>query len=548
MVVVGAGPAGIVTALELARSGFDVLLLESGQRWHDPEAQRLSDAAEWDHERHAEMSMAVRRQVGGTSVIWGGRCVPFDPIDFEARSVVPDARWPLGYDELTPYFQRACDWLMCGRAAFDSSELPQLPPSIVPGLPNGDVRSSSFERWSLPTNFGREYRRALDRSRRLRLMIGLTCTRVVVAADGRRVDHLETRGHDGREINVRGKHFVLAAGGLETTRLLLASPRADGPPVGNHSDQLGRWYMGHAEGVIAKVRFTTPPQRTIYAYERDVDGVYVRRRFSFSAEAQQRLELPNIVAWLANPALSDPAHGSGVLSFAYLALASPLGRVFASEAQRESLTGKSVPGSPYGPAEQGSVRAHMRNVIHGAGPASRFVGEFGAGRFFPRRRRLPGFFVYSPANVYPLQYHGEHLPRRDSRVTLAAERDELGMPRLNIDIRFSQADIDGVVRAHRRLDEYLRRHSSGSVEFLNGDPADAVRSTIGGGFHQTGTTRMSERPEDGVLDPGLAVHGLEDLSVVSSSAFPSSGQANSTFMIVVFALRLADRLRAERGR
>ncbi len=56
---------------------------------------------------------------------------------------------------------------------------------------------------------------------------------------------------------------------------------------------------------------------------------------------------------------------------------------------------------------------------------------------------------------------------------------------------------------------------------------------------------MSRRSEDGVLNPDLAVHGFDDLSVVSSSAFPSSGQANSTFMIVVLALRLADRLRSE---
>jgi choline dehydrogenase-like flavoprotein len=56
---------------------------------------------------------------------------------------------------------------------------------------------------------------------------------------------------------------------------------------------------------------------------------------------------------------------------------------------------------------------------------------------------------------------------------------------------------------------------------------------------------MSARPEDGVLTPELAVHGFDDLFVASSSAFVTSSQANSTFMIVAFAVRLADRLRAE---
>ena len=547
VVIVGAGPAGIVSALELAQGGLDVLLLESGGHRFDEDAQRLADAADWDPQRHAEMSMAVRRQVGGTSVIWGGRCVPYDPVDFERRDVVPNADWPVGYETLRPLFQRACGWFQCGRPVFEQAEMPHLPESIVPGLPNEEVRSSSFERWSLPTNFSREYWTALRASRRVRLITGLTCTRVVVAGEPERVQRLEARCADGQAVTLRGRHYVLAAGGLETTRLLLASPGPTGRAIGNHSDHLGRWYMGHAEGVVSQVRFSTPPERTIFGYERDIDGVYVRRRFTFTAEAQRRLSLPNIAVWLANPSLSDPVHGSGVLSFAYLALASPLGRIFAPDAQRQSLTGKSVPGAPYGPAESGPVRAHVGNLVRDAGSTARFIADFGTGRFLARRR-LPGFFVYSPTNTYPLQYHGEHVPNRDSRVTLASARDALGLPRLSIDIKFSDADVDGVVRAHRHLDEYLRRHGSGSVEYRSPDVAQDVREHLGGGFHQAGTTRMSRRSEDGVLNPDLAVHGLPDLSVVSSSAFPSSGQANSTFMIVVLALRLADRLRSELGR
>ena len=64
---------------------------------------------------------------------------------------------------------------------------------------------------------------------------------------------------------------------------------------------------------------------------------------------------------------------------------------------------------------------------------------------------------------------------------------------------------------------------------------------MGGGFHQAGTTRMSA-PADGVVDQNLAVHGVPNVYVASSSTFVTSGQANSTFMIVAFAVRLADRL------
>src|SRR3954451_2711666 len=91
--VVGADPAGIVIALELARRGHDVVIVESGDVRPQPEIQALAEAADWDERLHAPMAIATRRQIGGTSVIWGGRCVPFDPIDFQPRENVPDALW-----------------------------------------------------------------------------------------------------------------------------------------------------------------------------------------------------------------------------------------------------------------------------------------------------------------------------------------------------------------------------------------------------------------------------------------------------------------------
>jgi choline dehydrogenase-like flavoprotein len=168
---------------------------------------------------------------------------------------------------------------------------------------------------------------------------------------------------------------------------------------------------------------------------------------------------------------------------------------------------------------------------------------FGLKRFLPHRRS-PGFFVYNANNVYPFQYHGEHRPDPESRVTLSEERDELGMAKISIDIRFSDDDIKGVVDAHRCWDEYLRETGCGRIDYLHDDLAAAVRSRVGGGFHQIGTTRMAARAEDGVVDGDLAVHGIDNLFVASSSTFVSSGQANSTFLIVVLALRLADHLRA----
>jgi choline dehydrogenase-like flavoprotein len=545
LAVIGAGPAGIVVALEAANKGLSVVLLESGSRSFDPAVQELSEAAEWDSHRHAPLSLAVRRQVGGTSTIWGGRCVPFDPVDFTRRPFLNGAAWPVDYKEVQNYFQRACDWMVCGRATFNSSEIPHLPSEIVPGFVDGSMLASSLERWSLPTRFGTTYQERLERSPRVRLLTGVNCVEIVCPRQGGKAESLKCRTHAGGRITVAAKAFVVACGGLESTRLLMSSTGPEGEQLGNRSGHLGRWYMAHVEGSIANVRFSTPPRQTIYDYEKDVDGVYVRRRFSFSEEYQHKHELPNVVSWLGNPELPDARHRSGQLSFAYLALTSPLGHRFAPEVQRLSLTGAEIPGTPYGGATITSRGSHLRNIFRHPLSTSRFMIDFGGRRFLPRGRRVPGFFVYNRQNLYPLQYHGEQLPNPSSTVTLSREVDRVGRRKLKIDLRFSPADVDGIIRAHEHWDSYLRKLRVGRLEYLHGDLSEAVDLRLGGGFHQSGTTRMSLSTSGGVVDKDLAVHGVPNLFLASSSTFVTSGQANSTFMVVVFAIRLADHLARE---
>ncbi len=62
------------------------------------------------------------------------------------------------------------------------------------------------------------------------------------------------------------------------------------------------------------------------------------------------------------------------------------------------------------------------------------------------------------------------------------------------------------------------------------------------GDHHMGALRMSKSPEDGILNPDLMVHTVDNLYVASCAAFPTSGCANPTLTIVALALRLADHL------
>ncbi len=60
--------------------------------------------------------------------------------------------------------------------------------------------------------------------------------------------------------------------------------------------------------------------------------------------------------------------------------------------------------------------------------------------------------------------------------------------------------------------------------------------------HHLGTTRMSQRAEDGVVTPDCRVHSTPNLFVAGSSVFPTSGYINPTLTIVALAERLADHI------
>src|SRR5688572_8465295 len=161
---------------------MSVNLIESGGPRYSPRIQALADTSHFDPRVHAPMSECTRRQIGGTSVIWGGRIVPSDPVDLDERPYISHSRCPIPYEALQPYSSRACDYLRAGRPVFDIHDLPHIgQKSIVPGLPDDDVLSSTLERWSV-MNFGVEYAQSLRQSDRIKLVHDLTCVEIEDAA------------------------------------------------------------------------------------------------------------------------------------------------------------------------------------------------------------------------------------------------------------------------------------------------------------------------------------------------------------------------------
>jgi GMC oxidoreductase/FAD binding domain len=534
--VIGSGPAGMVLALELARLGCAVTLVESGLRCADERAQRLSDADRAEEATHAPMADAVMRRWGGTSHLWGGRCVPLDPLDFETREQVRERGWPISFEEISAYYPMACEYADCGGPRFSIPQSDAGAPPLAEGFVDGDVRSDQLERWCAAPVLVSRLGQWIDSHPQIDVKLGATCVGIDVDHDGRRViaarlvDTVTSKPQEP----VRADCFMLACGGVESTRLLLHFADQVRPPRMDGLAWLGRGYMGHISGKIATVKLSGDPKKTVFGFERD--GCHcVRRRFTLAPDVLRQRGLLNIAMWLDNPAPADPAHRSGILSAAYLALRSPLiGPRLAAPAIRKSLLAR---------APSGSLLAHLANLVRAPLSSAEFVALFAWQRYYAYPR-LPGFFACSPANVYALHYHAEQSPWDESRVELAQARDAHGVRRARLSLRFRRSDAQSIVEAHRVLDEHLRSHGIGTLEYAFSDDAlvDAVSSQARDGFHQLGTARMSTGPGSGVCDSHGRVFGMMNLFVSGSALFPTSGQANPTLTILALAIRQASHI------
>jgi len=523
--IIGSGAAGITLACEFDRCNFKVLLLEAGNRGASEEMQDYYRGAATPP--HPPPSEYRRVSFGGTTGIWGGRCVPFDPIDFERRDYIANSGWPISYHEVARHYARALEYCDAGTFDFTASGSMDRAQATIEGLNTaGAAITDRIERYSLPTDFGKRYGPKLRASKNVTVVLGTRCVGLRKSPGQDRVDGVDVVLASGVRRALHAIVVILAAGGIETTRLLLASdPNGEG--LGNRSGRLGRYYACHIESPVG--RLVPNGAAVVFDFEKTRDGVYCRRQIQFSPAAQRRHQLLNTAFRLHFPEYSNASHGSAALSAIYLAksLLIPEYRSILQHGTEFAVT------SPN--------RDHWRNILGGVPQLFSFAGDW----LFRRqlaRRKLPYTLIANADGSYPLEFNCEQTPLESSRITLDDEVDAHGLRRVRIDWRRADEDVAAVERAFGLLRDVLAENGNCRLEFDDELLRRRISNAAPLGGHHIGTTRMGTSANSGVVGPDCALFDLPNLYVASSAVFPTGGHANPTLTIVALALRLAEHL------
>ncbi len=535
--VIGSGAAGLTLALAFAERNVDAVIIEAGGEAVDPAAQDLYRAASIAPESHGPVHLYRRRAFGGTTAIWGGRCIPFDPIDFEHRPWIDNASWPIGYEDVARHYDKALEICEAGPAQFTAeAALPGRPGPMVDGVASADVILDRIERFSNPTHFARRYRDVLAASKTVRVLLHANVTGVLTNETGSEVAGAAIKADGGRALTVRARRVVVAAGGLETPRILLASRGAKACGLGNERDQVGRYYQAHIEGEVGEIVFNRPARAVHLDYDRTAEGIYCRRYIWLSPEAQRREKLSGLIVRPHHPKIVDPGHGHPVLSAMYLVkdLVLPeYGRKLTSteQAARAKYQGRAL----------ALYAGHARNIVLGSPRLAGFSVKWVKDRILAERK-LPSVVLRDARNRYVMDLNAEQSPNPDSRIMLSDELDPLGMPRIAIRWSTTAADRDRIARGLKVMQAAFNGSDAAEVRFEDRHFDEEVAACTRVGGHHIGAARMAADPSRGVVDGDGQVFGTRGLYVAGAATFSTSGFANPTLVLVALAVRLAEHL------
>lgn len=510
--VIGAGVAGIAVTRQLIDSGLRVMLLESGGADYDRAIQDLA-AGESVGLPYYPLDETRLRFFGGTSAIWGGRLAAMDEIDFEPRPWVEHSGWPLSRHDLQPWYAEARRMFGIGSVEADERLWPRIG-ALAPAFDPHFVRTAFWHFDLLTGRFALARCQDLVAAPDVTIITRATVTHLQARHDQGSIAQVSIADPGGCRATVSARRFVLAAGGLENARLLLASNDVHPRGLGNEHDLVGRYFMEHPHARGGRVH-TPVPWRLLRLYSRKQRAarVLVAPCFRPGEGLQRRAGILN-----TSFALACRPHAGKLPSMVLRAyrlakhrLEPTTGNRWLWQAVRQTardLSGLTDPLRPWLLARTG--RCGLYAVVR-----------------------------------------AEQAPNPQSRVYLSGERDALGVPRLVLDWRLCEIDKRSVRVALQAFDAELRRLGLGHVTLAPwlDDPEvpwkfdEAISNHPISGYHHMGTTRMADHPGRGVVDGDGRVFGLSNLYVAGSSTFPTGGWANPTLTLAALSLRLGEHLR-----
>ncbi len=507
--IVGGGAAGIVLANELKDYPGKVILVEGGDVNYSGESQELYKA-ESKNDHFPDPMYSRLRFMGGSTNHWENNTAPFDPIDFDYRDWVKNSGWPISFDDLKAHYVRAQYY--CG-VNQDGYELDYWTKKL--GFKDiwqgSDVCQSKIAKYAvMPSRFYANHGASLNVQENLTIYSNSNLVGISYSESSKQVDKINCVNHEGIELNIEAKSFVIGLGGIENARVLLDFNEHYNDKIGNQGGAVGCYFMEHP--TVRALHLSSNEQQRFKLYEQhQAQDKYVMGYSGLTDKILEKHATTNIRVPFIKASqfeLSDGISSSHIL--------------------------KNIFTKGDWPEGTGS---HLFNVISDIdmvieGIARKSFDE----RVFDHADDFGGF-----STVVMI----EQTPDKSNRIMLGDTKDRLGKKRVKIALTETDTDKTMAWKSLNILAQEFGAQNLGRARILTNRASRVWGSQLGYSQHHMGTTRMSESPENGVVDADCRVFGTNNLYMAGSSVFPTGGHVPPTLTICAMSVRLAKYLESE---
>jgi choline dehydrogenase-like flavoprotein len=509
VLIIGGGISGLLLAVKLRDHRVRVVVLESGGREQKEETHPLNRVVLVADQYRGAMHGRFRC-LGGTSTRWGGALIPFFPEDLAARPHLGLPAWPVKMGAVEQYVADVEAQFGVPAGSYEEEFVSEIGADEV--IPVGDrdfkVRFAKWPRFknrNVATLFKDQIERDLD----LSIWINATATHFQLSEQCR-LNSVTAHSQCGRNVKVTATHVVLCAGAIESTRLLLLLDRQHRDQVFKGCNALGHFFHDHISAHVATIEAKKVERLNRLAGIRFTGATMRSLRFELSPEAQAK---DHVTAAFGHISF----HAEGTTGFDGL-------RSLLRSLQRS------------GKLDPGLVLRLFRDLP--------YIAKAGVWRLLHNQLYWP-----IPAK-YELHVVAEQHPRFHNCIKLASETDVFGLPLTSIKWQVESADYNAFAAYIQRFEGFWKRRGFGAIgnlEWLASPNAPSLSKLSHGAdiYHPGGSTRMGTDGRSAVVDDNLRTFAIPNMWVSSTSVFPSGASANPTLMLMLFTVRLADRLAKE---
>lgn len=501
VVIIGGGTLGIYIAVLMARQGREVVIIEAGDESLGNFGSETFQSVGFPHRG---IKIGRSKSLGGTSNLWGGQLVEFQRVDFAGRDWLPESKWPVTYDEISPYYKTTylnlgipANMLKDGEVFTD---LKVQAPEFKHGV------ELFLTRWlKIPSSAG-AFREDLERNPKIKVLLKHMVVGFV--GNGGQVNAVRVLDPHKNEQQISGGEFILASGTIEIARLLLhAAQQTEWPAPWRGNDNVGRYFQDHIGGRVGEARYLDRKRFL------DLFSHIVLRGSKF----QPKLRLRNEVL--------EKEHVLNMHAMLHFESSISENMVFLKQFVKAAIYSRKISG----------LGGLLKNMI-------------ACGRHLPPLmwRYMVNNRVFVPSgSKISFMLQSEQTPLRDSRITIdPSVQDAYGLPKVILDWKLGREEFPAMRDFSIRCQEALQEAGLAELQILKGlleqDPQ--FFRTLEDNYHHVGGARMGWSEADGVVDKDLKVFGTDNLYVLGAATFRTTSNANTTFVAFSLATRLAERL------